>query len=167
MPAVRALQQNALLAALPEPVRERLDPNLKLMDLPLGTVLDESGDRIRHAFFPTDSIVSLLYVTADGASAEIAIVGNDGIVGEAVFMGGESTPSRAVVQSAGHALQLPAQALLAEFNRHEEFQALMLRYTQSLITQMAQTAVCNRHHHIEQQLCRCCCSPWTACRTTG
>ena len=154
MPAVRALQQNSLLAALPEAVRERLDPNLKLMDLPLGKVLDESGDRIRHAYFPTDSIVSLLYVMADGASAEISVVGNDGIVGEALFMGGESTPSRAVVQSAGHALQLPAQALLAEFNRNEEFQGLMLRYTQSLITQMAQTAVCNRHHHIEQQLCR-------------
>jgi CRP-like cAMP-binding protein len=150
----RSIQQNALLAALPAAARERLAPTLKLMDLPLGKVLGEAGVRIRHAYFPTDSIVSLLYVMANGASAEISVVGNDGIVGEAVFMGGESTPSRAVVQSAGHALQLPAQALLAEFNRHEEFQGLMLRYTQSLITQMAQTAVCNRHHHIEQQLCR-------------
>jgi CRP-like cAMP-binding protein len=149
-----ALQQNYLLAALPEAVRERLAPKLKLVKMPLGEVLYESGDRIRYAYFPTESIVSLLYVTEDGSSAEISVVGNDGVVGEALFMGGESTPSRAIVQSAGHAFRLPAKALLAEFNRHEEFQALMLRYTQALITQMAQTAVCNRHHTIDQQLCR-------------
>jgi CRP-like cAMP-binding protein len=149
-----ALQQNYLLAALPEAVRERLAPKLKLVKMPLGEVLYESGDRIRYAYFPTESIVSLLYVTEDGSSAEISVVGNDGVVGEALFMGGESTPSRAIVQSAGHAFRLPAKALLAEFNRHEVFQALMLRYTQALITQMAQTAVCNRHHTIDQQLCR-------------
>jgi CRP-like cAMP-binding protein len=149
-----ALQQNYLLAALPEAVRERLAPKLKLVKMPLGEVLYESGDRIRYAYFPTESIVSLLYVTEDGSSAEISVVGNDGVVGEALFMGGDSTPSRAIVQSAGHAFRLPAKALLAEFNRHEVFQALMLRYTQALITQMAQTAVCNRHHTIDQQLCR-------------
>jgi CRP-like cAMP-binding protein len=147
-------QRNALLAALPEAARERLAPNLKLVDMPRGMVLDESEDRIHHAYFPTESIVSLMYVMADGASAEISMVGNEGMIGEALFMGAKSTPSRAIVQSAGPALELPAQALLAEFNRHEEFQALMLRYTQALITQMAQTAVCNRHHTIDQQLCR-------------
>ncbi|MFU8896148.1 MAG: Crp/Fnr family transcriptional regulator [Gammaproteobacteria bacterium] len=148
------LQQNALLAALPAAVRERLAPDLKLVDMPLGRVLYESGDKLRHVYFPTDCIVSLLYVMEDGASAEISMVGNEGIVGVALFMGGASTPSRAIVQSAGHAFQLPGRALLAEFNRHDEFQGLLLRYTQALITQMAQTAVCNRHHAIEQQLCR-------------
>jgi CRP-like cAMP-binding protein len=154
MSAARALQQNILLAALPEPVRERLGPDLKLVDMPLGRVLYESGDKLRHVYFPTESIVSLLYVMESGASAEISVVGNEGIVGVALFMGGESTPSRAIVQSAGHAFQLPGRALLAEFNRHEEFQLMLLRYTQALITQMAQTAVCNRHHTIDQQLCR-------------
>jgi CRP-like cAMP-binding protein len=154
MTASRALQQNSLLAALPAAVRARLAPDLKLVNMPLGRVLYESGHKLRHVYFPTDSIVSLLYVMESGASAEISVVGNEGIVGVALFMGGESTPSRAIVQSAGYAFQLPEQALLSEFNRHEEFQELLLRYTQALITQMAQTAVCNRHHHIDQQLCR-------------
>ncbi|WP_134597143.1 Crp/Fnr family transcriptional regulator, partial [Pseudomonas aeruginosa] len=109
---------------------------------------------LRHVYFPTDAIVSLLYVMEDGASAEISVVGNEGLIGVAVFMGGESTPSRAIVQSAGHAYRLPGQKLKDEFNRHGEMLQLMLRYTQALITQMAQTAVCNRHHSIDQQLCR-------------
>jgi CRP-like cAMP-binding protein len=154
MSAARAMQQNSLLAALPEAVRERLAPDLKLVNMPLGKVLYESGDKLRHVYFPTESIVSLLYVMENGASAEISVVGNDGIVGVALFMGGQSTPSRAIVQSAGHAFRMPGQALMAEFGRHEELQKLMLRYTQALITQMAQTAVCNRHHSIDQQLCR-------------
>ncbi len=146
--------QNHLLAALPAPVRERLQPYLKLIDLPLGKVLYESGDALRHVYFPTDAIVSLLYVMENGASAEISVVGNEGLIGVAVFMGGESTPSRAIVQSAGQAWRLPGQRLKDEFNRHGEMLLLMLRYTQALITQMAQTAVCNRHHSIDQQLCR-------------
>lgn len=154
MTAARVSQQNLLLAALPEAARERLAPHLKLVEMPLDRVIYEPGDKIRHVYFPTESIVSLLYVMESGASAEISVVGNDGLVGVALFMGGESTPSRAVVQSAGHALQLPGQALMTEFNRHGEMQLLMLRYTQALITQMAQTAVCNRHHNIDQQLCR-------------
>ncbi len=147
-------QQNHLLAALPTEVQQRLFPNLKLIPMPLGKVLYESGDTIRDVYFPTDAIVSLLYVMEDGASAEIAVVGNEGIIGVALFMGGESTPSRAIVQSGGYAYQLSGQRLKEEFNRHGELQQLMLRYTQSLITQMAQTAVCNRHHSIDQQLCR-------------
>ena len=109
---------------------------------------------MRHVYFPTDSIISLLYVMEDGASAEISVVGNEGVVGIALFMGGESTPSRAIVQSGGSAYRLTGQQLKDEFNRHGEFQQLLLRYTQALITQMAQTAVCNRHHSIDQQLCR-------------
>jgi CRP-like cAMP-binding protein len=135
-------------------VWQRLAPHLRLVDMPLGTVLYEPGDTLSHVYFPTESIVSLLYVTSSGASAEISMVGNEGLVGVPLFLGGRSTPSRAVVQSAGHALRMPAQALLSEFNRHEDFQHFMLRYTQALITQMAQTAVCNRHHTIDQQLCR-------------
>jgi CRP-like cAMP-binding protein len=146
--------QNHLLAALPSEVRGRLFPALELVKLPLGKVLYESGDALRHVYFPTDSIVSLLYVMESGASAEISVVGNEGLIGVALFMGGESTPSRAVVQSAGSAYRLPGQRLKDEFNRHGEMLLLMLRYTQSLITQMAQTAVCNRHHSIDQQLCR-------------
>lgn len=122
--------------------------------MPLGKVLYESGDKLRHVYFPTDSIVSLLYVMESGASAEISVVGNEGIVGVSLFMGGESTPSRAIVQSGGTAYRLLGQRLKDEFNRHGELLVLMLRYTQSLITQMAQTAVCNRHHSIDQQLCR-------------
>ena len=122
--------------------------------MPLGKVIYESGDTLRHVYFPIDSIVSLLYVMEDGASAEISVVGNEGLIGIALFMGGESTPSRAIVQSGGHAYRLLGQRLKDEFNRHGELLLLMLRYTQSLITQMAQTAVCNRHHSVDQQLCR-------------
>lgn len=132
----------------------RLLPHLALIELPLGHVVYESGDHLGHVYFPTTSIVSLLYVMEDGASAEIAIVGNEGIVGIALFMGGETTPSRAVVQSAGHGYRLSAKVLKQEFTRGGPIQHLLLRYTQALITQMAQTAVCNRHHTIEQQLCR-------------
>jgi CRP-like cAMP-binding protein len=147
-------QQNYLLAALPAPALERLLPHLEPVELSLGEVLYDSGGALRHVYFPTDAIVSLLYVMENGASAEISVVGNEGLIGVAVFMGGESTPSRAVVQSAGQAFRLPGQQLKDEFNRHEEMLLLMLRYTQALITQMAQTAVCNRHHTIDQQLCR-------------
>ena len=147
-------QQNHLLAALPDEVQSRLLPHLELVPLSLGKVLYESGDTLRHVYFPTDSIVSMLYVMENGASAEISVVGNEGLIGVALFMGGETTPSRAVVQSAGHAYQLLGQRLKDEFNRHGEMLLLMLRYTQALITQMSQTAVCNRHHSIDQQLCR-------------
>ena len=154
MPDTPSPLQNHLLAALPAEVRERLFPYLEPMPMPLGKVLYESGDTLRHVYFPTTAIVSLLYVMESGASAEISVVGNEGLIGVAVFMGGESTPSRAIVQSAGHAFRLPGQRLKDEFSRHGEMLLLMLRYTQSLITQMAQTAVCNRHHSIDQQLCR-------------
>ena len=154
MPAPHTTRQNHLLAALPAADYERLLPNLDRVPLGLGSVLYESGSRQDHVFFPVASIVSLLYVMEDGASAEIAVVGNEGVVGIALFMGGESTPSRAVVQSAGSALRLKADLLKAEFDRGGALQYLLLRYTQSLITQMAQTAVCNRHHTVEQQLCR-------------
>ncbi|MGE9762212.1 Crp/Fnr family transcriptional regulator [Pseudomonas sp. PDM20] len=146
--------QNHLLAALPSTVQERLFPHLELQHLALGKVLYESGDAMRHVFFPTDAIISLLYVMENGASAEISVVGNEGLIGVAVFMGGESTPSRAIVQSAGNVYRLSGQRIKEEFNRHGEMLQLMLRYTQALITQMAQTAVCNRHHSIDQQLCR-------------
>jgi CRP-like cAMP-binding protein len=129
-------------------------PNLELVALPLGKVLYESGDTLRHVYFPVDCIVSLLYVMEDGASAEISVVGKEGIIGIALFMGGDSTPSRAIIQSGGYAYRLLAQKFKDEFNRHSEMLMLLLRYTQSLITQMAQTAVCNRHHSIDQQLCR-------------
>lgn len=146
--------QNHLLAALPAEVQARFFSKLELVPLPLGRVLYKSGDTLRHVYFPTDSIVSLLYVMESGASAEISVVGNEGIVGISLFMGGESTPSRAVVQSAGSAYRLLGQRLKDEFNLHGETLTLLLRYTQALMTQMAQTAVCNRHHTIEQQLCR-------------
>ena len=154
MPNTYNPQQNHLLAALPPEVQERLFPHLEFVALPLGKVLYESGDALRHVYFPTDSIVSLLYVMESGASAEISVVGNEGLIGIALFMGGESTPSRAIVQSAGFAYRLLGQRLKDEFNRHGEMLVLMLRYTQSLITQMSQTAVCNRHHSVDQQLCR-------------
>jgi CRP-like cAMP-binding protein len=125
-----------------------------LETLALGKVLYESGDTLANVYFPVDSIVSLLYVMESGASAEISVVGNEGLIGVALFMGGESTPNRAIVQSAGHSFRLPAAQLKAEFDRHGEMLQLMLRYTQALITQMGQTAVCNRHHSIDQQLCR-------------
>ena len=147
-------RKNQLLTAVPLDVQERLSPHLERVDLALGDVLYESGGIMRYVYFPIDAIVSLLYVMENGASAEIAVVGNEGLVGVSVFMGGESTPSRAVVQSAGQALRLSGQRLKDEFNRHGEMLQLMLRYTQALITQMAQTAVCNRHHSIDQQLCR-------------
>jgi CRP-like cAMP-binding protein len=134
--------------------RERVYPHLRLVPLPLGKVLYESGDVLRHVYFPTDSIVSLLYVLDNGASAEISVVGNDGLIGISLFMGGETTPSRAVVQSAGYAYRLVGQRLKDEFHRNGEMQLLLLRYTQALITQMAQTGVCNRHHSVDQQLCR-------------
>ena len=154
MPGSHNPQQNHLLAALPSVEQDRLYPHLKLVPMPLGKVLYESGDLLRHVYFPTDSIVSLLHVLADGASAEISVVGNEGLIGIALFMGGETTPSRAIVQSAGHAYQLIGQQLKDEFHRNGELQILLLRYTQALITQMAQTAVCNRHHSVDQQLCR-------------
>jgi CRP-like cAMP-binding protein len=147
-------QQNHLLAELPQEVRDRLYPHLEPAPMPLGDVLYESGNRLRHVYFPTSCIVSLLYVMEDGASAEIAVVGNEGIIGIALFMGGETTPSRALVQSAGHAFRLKGQRLKDEFQRSGALQHLLLRYTQALLTQMAQTAVCNRHHSVDQQLCR-------------
>jgi CRP-like cAMP-binding protein len=153
-PSSHAPPHNHLLAALPPAERERIYPHLQLVPMPLGKVLYESGDVLRHVYFPTDSIVSLLYVLENGASAEIAVVGNDGLIGVALFMGGETTPSRAVVQSAGHAYRLIGRQLKEEFHRNGELQLLLLRYTQALITQMAQTAVCNRHHSVDQQLCR-------------
>jgi len=145
---------NHLLAALPQAEWARVSARLVLVDMPLGRVVYESGDRLSHVYFPTTSIVSLLYVMEDGASAEIAIAGNEGLVGIALFMGGETTPSRAVVQSAGWAYRLDARVVKDEFGRAGPAQRLFLRYTQALITQMAQTAVCNRHHSIDQQLCR-------------
>ena len=147
-------KQNHLLDALLADEFERLLPNLEQVELPLGKVLYESGGLLEHVYFPTNSIISLLYVMKDGASAEIAVMGNEGILGISLFMGGETTSSRAVVQSGGHAYRLKAQLLKDEFNRGGHLQRLLLRYTQALITQMAQTAVCNRHHTIEQQLCR-------------
>lgn len=147
-------RQNKLLAALPDAEWERLLPNLKPVFMPLGQSVYESGAHLDHVYFPTTCIVSLLYVMADGDSAEIAIVGNEGLVGVALFMGGETTPSRAVVQSEGWAYRLQGQFLKTEFNRGGDVQHLLLRYTQALLTQMAQTAVCNRHHSVDQQLSR-------------
>lgn len=146
--------ENQVLSALPEADRARLLPLLHLVHLSLGTVLSESGAAQRHIYFPTNSIVSLLYVMENGASAEIAVVGNDGAIGVSLFMGGETTPSRAIVQSAGYAYRLRGDRLKDEFGRHGELLHVLLRYTQSLIMQMAQTAVCNRHHSLAQQLCR-------------
>jgi CRP-like cAMP-binding protein len=152
-------RQNHLLDALPEAEFEQLLPDLEPVPLPLGKVLYESGEKLDYVYFPTTSIVSLLYVMENGASAEIAVVGNEGIVGIALFMGGETVPNRAVVQSAGHAYRLKGSVLkreLARFGarRDSTLQPLLLRYTMALVTQMAQTAVCNRHHSIDQQLCR-------------
>jgi CRP-like cAMP-binding protein len=147
-------EHNYLLAALTPDERARVFPHLRLVSMPLGKVLYESGDALEYVYFPTDSIVSLLYVLESGASAEISVVGNEGLIGIALFMGGGTTPSRAIVQSAGHAYRLPGQWLKDEFHRNGGLQLLLLRYTQALITQMAQTAVCNRHHSVDQQLCR-------------
>lgn len=151
---VPTTQHNYLLTALSAEVQNRLFGKLERVPLELGQVLYESGATLHHVYFPIDSIVSLLYVMESGASAEIAVVGNEGVVGVSLFMGGESTPSRAIVQSAGQAYRLPGDLVLDEFNRHGDLLLLLLRYTQALITQMAQTAVCNRHHTIDQQLCR-------------
>jgi CRP-like cAMP-binding protein len=147
-------RRNQLLAALPEAEWQRWSAQLEPVEMPLGLVLYESGMALAHVYFPIDSIVSLLYVMEDGASAEIAVVGNEGLVGVSLFMGGETTPSRAVVQSAGRGFRLAAQAMKNEFNRAGPVLHLLLRYTQALITQMSQTAVCNRHHSLDQQLCR-------------
>jgi CRP-like cAMP-binding protein len=148
-------KDNRLLAALPVKVHDRLLPDLNPVAMPLGKVIYESGAQLEHVYFPAPGcIVSMLYVMEDGASAEIAVVGDEGMVGIALFMGGGHTPSRALVQSAGQAFELKGQALTKEFERHSDLQHLLLRYTQALITQMSQTAVCNRHHSVEQQLCR-------------
>lgn len=147
-------RQNHLLASVPHAEWARWQPHLEPVTLPLGRSLYESGAKLDHVYFPTTAIVSLLYVMEDGASAEIAVVGNEGLVGVSLFMGGESTTSRAVVQSAGHGFRLRSSAMMDEFNRAGPVMHLLLRYTQALITQMTQTAVCNRHHSLDQQLCR-------------
>ncbi|HEX9450118.1 MAG TPA: Crp/Fnr family transcriptional regulator [Burkholderiales bacterium] len=154
MPTPNHPKQNHLLAALSAPDYARLLPDLEPIAMPLGWVVYESGSQMSYVYFPTNSIVSLLYVMESGASAEIAIAGNEGLVGISLFMGGESTPSRAVVQSAGDGYRLKASILKKEFALGGELQHLALRYTQALVTQMAQTAVCNRHHSVDQQLCR-------------
>jgi CRP-like cAMP-binding protein len=154
MPTTPDARQNRLLAALPADEYALLLPKLELVPMPLGEKVCEPGVQMHYVYFPTTCIVSLLYVMEDGASAEIAVVGNEGIVGVSLFMGGESTTSWAVVQSAGHAYRLKAQHLKEEFYRAGPIQRLLLRYTQALLTQMAQTAVCNRHHSVDQQLCR-------------
>jgi len=146
--------QNLILTTLPATHYASLAPLLELIHLPLGHVLYESGAQMQHVYFPTNSIVSLLYVLESGASAEIAIVGNEGLVGISLFMGGNSTPSRAAVQSAGFAYRLGKKQINAAFDKAGPLQHLLLRYTQALLTQMAQTAVCNRHHSLDQQLCR-------------
>ena len=147
-------RQNRLLAAIPDSEWTRWVPHLEPVTLPLGKALYESGARLSYVYFPTTAIVSLLYVMEDGASAEIAVVGREGIVGISLFMGGDSTTNRAIVQSAGRGFRLKANLMLQEFNRAGPVLHLLLRYTQALITQMAQTAVCNRHHSLDQQLCR-------------
>jgi len=145
---------NRLLGALPDIALARLRPDLESIELQLGSVLYEPGSLLRHIYFPRTSIVSLLYVMNDGGSAEIAVIGNDGLVGMSLFLGGETTSSRAIVQNAGFAYRIKVRAFMAEFERHGELQLLMLRYTQALLTQMVQTAACNRHHQIDQQFCR-------------
>ncbi|OZB13152.1 MAG: Crp/Fnr family transcriptional regulator [Marinobacter sp. 34-60-7] len=147
-------EQNHLLAALPESAKARIFPRLKRVAVNLGDVIYESGQSIESVYFPADCIISLLYVTLNGSSAEISVVGNEGMAGVAVVMGGQSTPSRAIIQSRGWAFRMSSGELKQEFNSHSEVRVLLLRYTQALITQMSQTAVCNRHHSIDQQLCR-------------
>lgn len=147
-------QQNHLLAALSPEVQSRLFPHLELVPLPLRAVLYESRRPMRHVYFPTNSIVSLQYVMENGASTAISVVGNEGLLGITLFLGGECTPSRSLLQSAGYAYRLPRKRVKEEFNRHGQLLLLMLSYTQALITQVSQTAVCNRHHSIDQQLCR-------------
>jgi CRP-like cAMP-binding protein len=148
------LDSNYLLSIMPVQVLDRIKPHLELTQLPLGKVMHEAGDRMRYAYFPIDAIISLLYVMESGASAEIAVVGNEGVLGVELFMGGLSTPNRAIVQSSGRAFRLCGNRLKSEFDHHGPMMDCLLRYTQALITQMAQTAACNRHHNIEQQLCR-------------
>ena len=152
--AIRHIERNALLAGLPSVERARFSKHLELVPLALGQVLYESGETMHHAYFPTDSIVSLLYVMKNGESAEIAIVGNEGMIGIALFMGGDSTMSRAIVQNAGHAYRLKAQVLKDEFRRGNALASSLLLFGSALITQMVQTAACNRHHTVDQQLCR-------------
>jgi len=147
-------KQNHLLATLPEDVFKRLSPHLELVSLPLREVIYESGGQLQHVYFPTTAIISLHYVMQNGASAEIAGVGNEGVLGISLFMGGNTTPSLATVYTGGYGYRLKAQLMMEEFNRAGAMMRLMLRYTQALMTQMAQTAVCNRHHSVEQQLCR-------------
>jgi CRP-like cAMP-binding protein len=149
-----ARPHNYILRSLSPEARERIYPHLKLIPLSIGAVLCESGSRMRHVYFPADTMVSLIHVLEDGACAEIAVVGNEGVVGVSLFMGGEMTTTRAVVQNNGFAYRLAGARLKREFDRHGEMLRLLLRYTQSLITQMSQTAVCNRHHSVDQQLCR-------------
>jgi CRP-like cAMP-binding protein len=147
-------KQNHLLAALPAPEFDRLSPALEAVPMPIGETLYEPGGQLSHVYFPTTAIVSLLYMMESGVSTESASVGNEGVLGISVFMGGDTTPSSAVVQTAGHGYRLPAALLKEEFNRGGPMQRLLLRYTQALVTQMFQTGVCNRHHSIEQQVCR-------------
>jgi CRP-like cAMP-binding protein len=154
MAVVQDSRTNQLLAALPDEEWQRWQPRLEAVEMPLGKVICESGHTLSHVYFPTTAIVSLLYVMENGASAEIAVAGNEGLVGISLFMGGGSTPSRAVVQSAGQGYRMQAQTIKDEFERSGVVMHLLLRYTQALITQMAQTAVCNRHHTLDQQLCR-------------
>jgi CRP-like cAMP-binding protein len=154
LPAGTTPLENQILDAMPAMERARLFPHLKLVHLPLGMVLNESGAVPRHIYFPTNSIVSLLHIMENGAATEIAVVGNEGAVGVSLFMGGESTPGRSIVQCAGYAYRLTGERIKEEFGRHGKMLHVLLRYTQSLITQMAQTAVCNRHHSLDQQLCR-------------
>lgn len=154
MPTIHDPNQNHLLAALLDADFERLAPNLELVPMLLGDVLYESGGKLQHVYFPTTAIISLHYLLEDGGSSEIAGVGNEGVLGVSLFMGGDTTPSRAVVQTGGYGYRLTAQLLVEEFNRAGPVMRLLLRYTQALLTQMSQTAVCNRHHSVEQQLCR-------------
>ncbi len=154
MPALHSPNQNHLLATLPADIFARLSSHLELIAMPLGEVLYESGGQLHHVYFPTTAIVSLHYIMENGASAEMAGVGNEGVIGISLFMGGNTTPSRATVQTGGYGYRLQGQLMMEEFNRAGPMMRLMLRYTQALITQMSQTAVCNRHHSMEQQLCR-------------
>ena len=154
MVAIMTPKQNHLLAALPAEIFERISPHLELISMPLGEVLYESGGQLQHVYFPTTAIVSLHYLMESGASAEIAGVGNEGVLGISLFMGGNTTPSLATVQTAGYGYRLKGRLMMEEFNRAGPMMRLMLRYTQALMTQISQTAVCNRHHSIEQQLCR-------------
>lgn len=147
-------KNNQLLSALPEAEYHRISPHLELVEMPLGEALYESGEKLHYVYFPVDCIISLLYVMENGASAEIAVVGFEGAIGIALFMGGQTMPNRAVVQSAGYCYRIRQQLFMQEFNRHGALLHKLLKYTQALITQMAQTAVCNRHHSVDQQLCR-------------